>query len=359
MFRSWFTRCLPGSVRFRLDLAGHCAGRLVGQFTPIPAENPSALDRRPLRIHFWTPHPWFSTVIHVDQVVPLLRGQAVALGLPWQITSGDRLSEAPVDWLLCLKGVPSARACPVERTVLLLPDDADRVWGHLQRFGHVVSVTSHALASLLGAVHPHAWFMEETESPEWIEGGWRALDQAAPSSRSPVLLWHGARESMPGLQPLRPMLEAFARETIMELVVLSGAAARTEQWGNLRVRHMAWSPENLAASAAQARLSIVPARPTLADSYLKNAGRLRRLFAAGCPAIGDARVADVVEFSKACGAPVAQTPDEWLAALRQLWRDAARLDDIARRGHTLVRERYSTVRTAAQWLWFFNSQGGR
>ena len=356
MSLSWFTRFLPATLRFRQTLMAHYAGRPAGRFTPIPAGMPDALNRQPLRIHFWTPHSWFSTVIHVDQVLPRLRDQAAALGLPWQISSSARLPETAVDWLLCLKAVPPARSCPVERTVLLLPDDADRVWGRLGRFGHVVSVTSRTLASLLGTVHPHAWFMEETESPEWIERGRRALDKAPPSSRPPLLLWHGTRMSLDGLQPLRPVLEAFARETAVELAVLTDGAARTEQWGSLRVRHVAWSHEALAALAAQARLSIVPARPTLADSYLKNAGRLRRLFAAGCPAIGDARVADVVDFGKACGAPVAQTSDEWLAALRQLWREPARLDEIARRGHALVGERYSTVRTAAQWLWFFCSQ---
>ncbi|MFA6560870.1 MAG: glycosyltransferase [Verrucomicrobiia bacterium] len=352
----WLTRFLPAALRFRQALAAHYEGRLAGRFASIPDAPPDVLNRQPLHIHFWTPHAWFSTVIHVDRVVPPLRAQAAALGLPWQITSGNRLPEAPVDWLLCLKDVPPAHFCPVERTVLLLPDDADRVWGRLQRFGHVVSVTSQTLASLLGAVHPRAWFMEETESLEWIEQGRRALEQTPPSGRPPLLLWHGTRKSFDGLRPLRPMLETFARETMVELVVLTGGVAKTEQWGNLRVRHMPWSLEALTTLAAQARLSIVPARPTLADSYLKNAGRLRRLFAAGCPAIGDARVADVVEFSKACGAPVAQTSDEWLAALRQLWHDPARLDEIARRGHALVHERYYTVRTAAQWLWFFCSQ---
>ncbi|MFA5193507.1 MAG: glycosyltransferase, partial [Verrucomicrobiia bacterium] len=287
---------------------------------------------------------------------PLLREQAAALGLPWQITSGDRLPETPVDWLLCLKSVPPARFCPVERTMLLVPDDADRVWGRLQRFGHVVSVTSQTLASLLGAVHPRAWFMDETESPEWIEHGRRALGEASPSVRPPLLLWHGTDKSLDGLRTVRPVLEAFACETDVELVVLTDHAARMERWGRLPVRHVAWSPEALVALAAQARLSIAPARPTLADSYLKNAGRVRRLFAAGCPAIGDARVADVVEFSKACGAPIAQTHEQWLAALRQLWHEPARLDEIARSGHALICERYSTVRTAAQWLWFFSSQ---
>lgn len=356
MSLSWLTGFLPSSLRFRRSLAAHYAGRLSGRFTPIPAGTTDALNRRPLTIYFWTPHPWFSAVIHVDQVLPRLRDQASDLGLPWKIASGNGLPKTPLDWLVCLKGVPPARFCPVGHTVLLLPDDADRVWGRLQRFGHVVSVTSRTLASLLGSVHPRVWFMEETESPEWIERGLRALEEAPPSSRKPLLLWHGTRKSLDGLGRLRPALETFARETPVELAVLTDGPARTEQWDRLRVRHVAWSPEALAALAAQARMSVVPARPTLADSYLKSAGRLRRVFAAGCPAIGDSRVADVVKFSSGCGAPVAQTGDEWLAAIRRLWHEPARLDEIARCGHALVRERYTTDRTAAQWLWFFSDQ---
>lgn len=356
MPRYWKKRLLCPSLRFHRALRAQYAGRVHGPFRPVPADAVGTCDGKPLRIHFWTPHAWFSSIIHVERVVPLLRERAAALGLPWQITFGDRLPEGPPDWLLCLKGIPPASACPVERTVLLIPDDADRAWGHLKRFGHVMSVTSRTLASLLGSVHPRVWFMDETESPEWIEGGRRALDHTAPSKRRPLLFWHGTRNSMLGLRPLRPVLETFARETAVELVMLTGEEEKTAQWGHLRVRHVAWSPENLAAWAAQARLSIVPARPTLADSYLKNAGRLRRLYGAGSPAIGDARVADVAEFSKACGAPVAQTPDEWLGALRLLWNEPVRLDEIARRGNTLVRERFSTVHTAAQWLWFFCSQ---
>ncbi|PKN63210.1 MAG: hypothetical protein CVU57_20090 [Deltaproteobacteria bacterium HGW-Deltaproteobacteria-15] len=356
MSLSWLSRFLPAALRFRQALAAHYRGKLAGRFTSIPAAMPEALNRRPMTIYFWTPHPWFSTVIHVDQVLPALRNRAAELHLPWRILSGDRLPEAPVDWLLCLKKVPLAGFCPVEHTVLLLPDDADRVWGRLHRFGHVVSVTSRTLASLLGTVHPRVWFLEETESQEWIERGRRAIDETPPSSRMPMLLWHGTRESLEGLMRLRAELETFARETSVELVVLTSGKAQEEQWGHLRVRRMTWSPEALAALAAQARMGVVPARPTIADSYLKNGGRVRRLFAAGCPAIGDARVADVVEFSKACGAPVAQGGEEWLAAIRRLWQDPQRLDEIARSGHTLVQERYSTDRTAAQWIWFFSSQ---
>jgi len=104
-------------------------------------------------------------------------------------------------------------------------------------------------------------------------------------------------------------------------------------------------------------VGIVPARPTLADSYLKSAGRLRCLLALGCPAIGDTRSPDVVAFGAICDLPTANAGAEWLAALRQLWRDPFRLDAAARRGHTLVRERYSADRTARQWLWFLGTAG--
>jgi hypothetical protein len=351
MFPPGWAHFLPAKLHFRQTLAAQHAGLLAGSFTAIPAEPPPNLRRERLRIHFWTPNPWPSTAIHVERVLPQLRSQAAALDLPWQITSGG-LPDAPVDWLLCLKAVPPAGRCPPHRTVLLLPDDADRFWSRLKHFGHVVSVSSPAFASLLGIVHPHAWFIEETEAPDVIETGQRALDRAPSSQRIPTLLWHGTRESLDGLYVLKDALTAFGNETGAELTILTNLPQRTERWNLLRVRYAGWSPQALNEMSARARLGIVPARPTLSDSYLKSAGRMRGLFARGCPAIGDARSPDVVAFSEACGIPAAHTFDQWLATMRQLWQDPASLDQAARNGLALVREHYNTARTATQWLWF-------
>jgi hypothetical protein len=79
---------------------------------------PDAPDHPPLQINFWTPHAWYSAVIHVDRVVPLLRERAATLGLPWRITFGGNLPDTAVDWLLYLKAVPPPGVCPVERAVI-------------------------------------------------------------------------------------------------------------------------------------------------------------------------------------------------------------------------------------------------
>lgn len=358
VLRSWSDRLLPARLRYRRALTAHHAGDLTGSFTEVPADRPGAFSTEPQSIHFWTPHAWPSTAIHVDRVLQHLRVEAEALGLRWRVTNGPDLPQQPVDWLLCLKTVPPPpRTGAKERTVLLLNDDADRLWGQLGRFDHVVVVSSPVLAALVGSVHPHVWFVEETEPVVTIAQGDNALDRLPPSQRAPVLLWHGTKESLDGLLPLREVLDAFAQETGAALSIVTNRPAATEQWGALRVRYLPWSPQVLAAEAAQARLGIVPARPPLADSYLKSAGRLRCLLALGCPAIGDARSPDVVAFSAACDLPTANTGAEWLAALRQLWGDPSRLDAVARRGHALVRERYSAARTARQWLWFFAAAG--
>ncbi|WP_315717184.1 MULTISPECIES: glycosyltransferase [unclassified Bradyrhizobium] len=342
---------LPAKLRFRHMLAAHHGGRTTGRFVPVPEEPPPDLRRAPLRIHFWTPNPWPSTAIHVDRVVPELRRQVAALGLPWQIDAGG-LPTAPVDWLLCLKAVPPRGLCSPHRTVLLQPDDADRVWANLDRFAHVVSVSSPVFASFLGTAHSRTWFIEETETVDLIESGGAALDAAAPSQRPPLLLWHGTRESLDGLVALKDALASLGRDTNAELVILTNLPERSERWGALPVRYAAWSPKALCALAAQARLGIVPARPSVPDSYLKSAGRMRGLFARGCPAIGDARSPDVVAFSEICGMPSAQTADQWRDAIRQIWNDDVRLDRIARQGHAQMRAHYNTARTAAQWLWF-------
>ena len=133
----WFTRLLPAALQFRQALTAHHAGRLAGRFTLMPAETPRAPDRKPLRIHFWTPYSWSSTAIHVERVMPELRGQAIAADLPWRIAFGPRLPQTPVDWLLCLKAVPPKGLCPAERTVLLLTTTRIASGG-----GWTVSVTS-------------------------------------------------------------------------------------------------------------------------------------------------------------------------------------------------------------------------
>lgn len=344
-------KLLPARLRFRRALADLHGGRVHGQFVAVPADAPPRQSREPLHIHFWTPNPWPSTAIHVDRVVPELRRQAAALGLPWQIETGA-LPKNPVDWLLCLKAIPPAGLCDPRRTVLLQPDDADRIWSRLHRFAHVVSVSSPVFAALLGTAHPRVWFVEETESLDVIEAGRVALDAVPPSQRPPLLLWHGTRESLDGLYALRDPLTAFGGEVDAELVILTNLPERIEQWGPLRVRFVAWSPQALDAFAARARLGLVPARPTLADSFLKSAGRMRGLFARGCPAIGDARSPDVAAFSEACGMPSAHSGPQWLSAIREVWHQADRLDRIAREGHTLVCARFGAGRTASQWLWF-------
>lgn len=354
MIRSLLARFSPTTRRFRQALQAHRDGRSQGRFTPMPAQMPATPLRRRLGIHFWAPKLQPSTFIHIEQVVPHLRRQARDAGLDWRITSGAALPEAPVDWLCCLKAVPPRSICSPAHTVLLINDDADRFWGHLDRFGHVVSVSSPVLASLLGTVHRRVWFVEETEPEPRIEAGALAVERCPPSARPPVLMWHGLRGSLDGLYRLRPVLETFARDVAVELAIVTDLKAMTKRWGSLKLRYVPWSVDALAATAAQARAGIVPARPTIADSYLKSAGRLRCLFALGCPAVGDARSPDVVAFSNACNLPAAHTGNQWLEALCGLWNNPLRLDEIARRGHALVSQRYATARTATQWLWFFS-----
>ena len=350
-------RLFPAQRRYHKALAAHYAGHVTGGFITTPADPPQwTSGRQRLSIHFWTPYAWGSTVVHVERILPHLRAEADALGLEWQITSGPKVPHHPIDWLICLKAVPPSRNY-AKQTVLLLCDDPDRVWSQLRRFDHIVVSSSPVLASLMGSQHQPVWFLEEAESTEDIALGEIAIEQVPPSKRPPILLWHGLHESLDGLVPLRDALDAFAQETGATLAVVTNRAETTERWGALCVRYVAWSPQVLATTASQARLGIIPARPTLANSYLKAAGRVRRLFALGCPAIGDARCPDAVDFGRACGLPSAGTAVEWLSALRQVWHAPARLDEAAGCGHALVRERYSAVRTARQWLSFFCAAG--
>ena len=212
MLRSWLKLLVPGRTNYHRALKAHHAGRLAGHYAAVPADTGDVADAEPARIHFWTPYSWPSREIHVERVLPHLRASVAARRLPWHITGGPDLPSGTIDWLLCLKALPPRQGCAAKRQVLLLNDDADRVWSRLRRFDHVVVVSSPTLASLVGTVHPRVWFMEETESLDAISQGESALSRCPPSGRSPVLLWHGTKESLDGLLPLRDALAAFSRD---------------------------------------------------------------------------------------------------------------------------------------------------
>ena len=327
-----------------------------GRFTEVPKDLDASRAEMPqqLKAHFWTPTRTPGADVVVYDVLPSLRDALANYGIEWDIAASADLPASAVDWLICFKAVPPREIAGVPRRVMLICDQAEVFWGALPSFDSVVATSSRPFAALVATRNPNTFFLHESEPAHYLSFGQANLDRS-PASRGHVLLWHGGEYSQSALVSLRPVLEAFAAEREVVLHVISGRSQRrTERWGHLRVEVFPWSREQLLASAAQARLGLIPARAGLRSSYLKPASRVRCLQALGVPTIGDARVPDVCQFTASFGGPTAGSNRVWLATLQSLWDDAARLDRLARAGHHAVQVGFSTAHTAVQWIRFLS-----
>jgi len=313
--------------------------------------DPTAALPKKLRIFFWTPalSPGAHVIVH--EMLPSLKEAVRDLGLDWEIEANATVPDRELDWLVCFKAVPKTgqvRGSP--RKVLLICDQAEVYWGEVDQFDEVVATSSRAFASLLAWQHKRVSFIPESETPLYLERGRENLARD-PVARGNVLLWHGGKYSLPALVDLRPTLERWAQGKSVNLHVIGGQDAPSkDQWGPLAVEFFPWSKQQLFASAAQARLAIVPALRSLKLSWLKPASRVRCLYALGVPAIGDDRVPDVVEFMRMFGGPTVSSSQQWLEQLSGLWDDAGALKQIAGQGHAAVAREFTTRQTAWQWI---------
>jgi hypothetical protein len=342
-------------LKFRCALLLSYAGLRRGPFRQVSKEPVTDGARLPraLRLFFWTPWETPGTMVVVHNVLPTLLATVRELGLEWRVESGPKLPTVPCDWLVCFKRVPDfAEVVGQPRRVLLICDQPEVFWHEFRQFDEVVATGSEPFAQLLGTQHPRVTYIGESEPLEYVEFGARNLQQA-PLERGKVLFWHGNWHSQDALAHLRPALEKFARCRDAELhLVTNTPNPRVEHWGRLTVRFLRWSKAQLSNTASVARLGLVPARDKLKYNYLKCASRIRCLQALGVPAIGDARVPDVRLFTSAFGGPTAAGDGQWLERLETLWDNGLELARLARQGHATIREQYSTLHTARQWVRF-------
>jgi len=345
---------LPASTKLRFHLALYAAflGRGRRQFKQVSKE-PLRLEGslpKGLRIFFWTPDPGPGANVIVHDMLPSLERQIAALSLDWQVASGPQVPIHTLDWLICFKAVPEAQQrSAASRTMLLICDRIEMFWDRVSSFDALAGTSSRPFAQLLTMRHKEVFFIPESEPPEYLDFGKENLG-VSPAERGNVLLWHGGRYSQDALVRLRPVLERWAKSADAQLHVISGQKPpREERWGDLPVRFLPWSKEQLFCSAAEARLGIIPARDGL-RTWLKPASRVRCLFALGVPAVGDSRVPDVLDFMAGFGGPMARQREEWSEVIEKLWRDSSALHQLAVAGHAAVAREFSTEHTARQWI---------
>lgn len=340
-------------LQFHLNLYANFLRDRRELFNEIPKAPLSETQHlsKGLRIFFWTPEATVGARVAVHDMLPKLKQIERELGLNWEIQAGAVLPSQRMDWLVCFKAVPGdGEICGTPRKVMLICDQADRFWKRLGGFDAVVATSSRPFASLLATRHSHVAYISDSEPVEHLAFG-KQNNLVNPVDRGNVLLWHGGGYSQDALYRLRPALAACAKQFEAHLHVLTGPVEpRTERWGALPVSYFQWSKQQVFRSAQEARLAIIPARSSLKNSWLKSASRVRYLYALGVPAIGDARVPDVVEFMAGFDGPLANRPGEWIQRLTALWEDRAALFRLAEQGHAAVRREYSTEQTAWQWI---------
>lgn len=303
------------------------------------------------RVFFWTPGDTPGANVIVHDIMPALHAAAARHAPGWTITAGRTIPDENFDALICFKAVPPPEArLRATRTILLICDQAEVFWDELPKFDSVVATSSEPFGALVCRRHTQVTLIPESEPLDYLESGAANL-RLAPSQRPLELIWHGGQYSLGALLRLRPQLERWAKGREASLHIISGRDPEAEErWGELRVQRAPWSKEHLKHAASRARLGIIPARPSLKNSWLKPASRVRCLFALGVPAIGDSRVPDVRQFAAACHAPVAGSDSEWLRSLEELWSNPTELDGLAVRGHRAVADGWSANQTAFRWL---------
>lgn len=340
------------SAKLRFHLALYATRLLplprLPQPPPKPPEHPIVGARR---IFYWTPADTAGANVIVHDIMPALHAAAARHAPDWSITAGESLPDGKFDALISFKAVPPVDArLRASQSILLICDQAEVFWQDIPAFDSVVATSSETFAALVRRRHPRVAFIPESEPLDYIECGAVNL-RLPPSQRPRELIWHGGHYSLGALLRLRPQLERWAkgREAALHIIT-GGAPASEERWGELRVQNSPWSKAHLKKVAARARLGFIPARPSLKNSWLKPASRVRCLFALGVPALGDSRVPDVCHFATACQAPVARSDGEWILRLEELWNAPTELDALAVRGHRAVADGWSANQTAFRWL---------
>jgi hypothetical protein len=310
------------------------------------------------QIFFWIPHSTAGSKFIVEEMFHRLSSTLKLSRGEYHLSLGRDLPVSNPDMLICFKAIPTQQYSGNKKThtVLLVCDELEKFWDHLNLFDHIIVTSSFELYSLCKMRHRSVNFITEFETDESLAFGSRNLKES-PLRKRFGIAWHGGHYSLPALVKIRPVLETFGRSLknnlVLNLVSGDGQFA-VFHWGELKVNHYPWSESNMQLVAANSRVGIVPARPSIRTSFLKPSSRVRKLYALGVPAIGDANVPEVMRFLKEINGPIARNPKDWLNQLDRLWFH----DDptsVTVDGIELIREKHSVQRCVDQWISFFQS----
>lgn len=303
------------------------------------------------RVHFWVPHNTAGAQFILWEVIPKLIQVLIDKNININITISESISNDQCDLIFSFKE-PFPDHIRAGRRVLVICDEIDRLWSHLDQFNSVVCTSSFELAELIKTKVNNVYFAPEIEPKTLLEAGERKLlgdsDRLANS-----ILWHGGEHT---LEELVSLISFFARLREMisfeSLEIVCGAGIRRPDLaGYPWIRLTPWSRDNLISVSKKCRLAILPARKSLKHSYLKPASRVRCSYALAVPGLGDSRVPEVVRLSRLLRMPVLDFSDENSAvrAVADLWSDSFKLKEAAKAGHDFVKNYHSIDAALSAW----------
>jgi len=208
---------------------------------------------------------------------------------------------------------------------------------------HVVADSSY-IAGIARQHNPRVTWIPDNLDPSLFR---RRPPHAA--IRPVRIVWSGVSKKADHLLVIRDVL---AKLSGVELVLVSDElpAVVAELKRVIPVRFVRYSDSAYARTLRGCDIIISPKRLINAYEMGHTEYKITLGMAVGLPAVASPQPSYVEAISHAGGGVLAETPEQWLTALRNLAGDAALRADLGERAARTVRERYTTAVTAASYL---------
>jgi glycosyltransferase involved in cell wall biosynthesis len=182
--------------------------------------------------------------------------------------------------------------------------------------------------------------------PTCVDPACYPLDEPTRNGAGVELVWVGSSSTLQGLQAIAPLLEDIGQN--VSGVCLKLLCDRFLQLRHLPVRPVAWSAAREAAEIADADIGI-SWMPDDLWSRGKCGLKVLQYLAAGLPVIANPVGVHTEMVRHGETGYLAQTPSEWIEAVRRLAHDPQLRRRLGRAGRRLVETRYSVTVGAASW----------
>ncbi len=183
--------------------------------------------------------------------------------------------------------------------------------------------------------------------PTCVQPGDYPLARHTRTGRDAQLVWIGSTSTMQGLERQRPLFDTIAKYVPgVRLKVICDVFPRFKQMALIPTP---WSQETEAQDLAEADIGISwtpPDRWSLGKCGLK----VLQYMAAGLPVIANPVGVQAVLVRHGETGFLAQTPGEWVQAVRALAENPELRRKMSRSGRQLVEREYSVERAARAWL---------